>query len=130
MEVGGPRAGSQEIVSTGAPVNVETRAPFMSVAVRSNTADDACSERGAPPEEAVTATPMSAATLPGSNTTVAWPSLLAAVPPAVGVTSDPGRAGATTVATGAGGVTTGACAGTSTAAGSATTGGTTTTGGE
>src|SRR4051795_3284245 len=106
MEVGGPRAGSHEIVSTGTPVNVETWAPLASVAVRSKTADEACSEGGAPPEEAVTATPMSAATLPGSNTTVAWPSLLAAVPPAAGVTSEPGRLGATTVVTGAGGVTT------------------------
>src|SRR4051794_21445740 len=125
MEVGGPRAGSQEMVRTGAPANVETCAPVASVAVRSKTADEACSEGGAPPEEAVTATPMSAATLPGSNTTVAWPSLLAAVPPAAGVTSDPGNVGETTLVTGAGGVTTGASAGTSTAEGSATTGGTT-----
>src|SRR3954452_16061655 len=128
MEVGGPRAGSHEIVRTGAPAKVETRAPFTSVAVRSKTADEACSERGAPPEEAVTATPMSAATLPGSNTTFAWPSVLAAVPPAVGVTSDPGSVGATTAVTGVGGVTAGA--GTTTAGGAATTGGTPAAGGE
>src|SRR6266542_2820269 len=90
MAVGTGPFESYASVSTGASPNVEIVAPLsVSTAVRSKTAEAAWIDEGTVAVVGTTDTAVVAATAPGAKTTVARPSVLAAVPPVVGVTTAP-----------------------------------------